>query len=128
MTTPETDAQQLARRFDLKDKVDALRDAIYVPGPSMQEHLAALRVVNDAVPAFFLTAAFALGAYLNNQPGEVDAETIDALVYLSEEYGEDARGAAFDSGARVLGGALNDLGVALSLAGKIEWEDKTPDA
>lgn len=127
MTTPTTDEQQFADRYDLKTSIDKLRDAVYVAGPSMQEHLASMREVNADVPDFFLTLAYALGAYLNNQPGEVDPATEEAVVYLVQTYGTDARSAAFNAGADVLGGALNDLGIALRKAGKIKWEDKTPD-
>lgn len=126
MTTPTTDEQQFEDRYGLKTSVDKLRDAIYNGGPSMTVHLDRLKLVNTAVPEFFMTAAFSLGAYLNNQPAELDNGTVEAVTYLIENYGVEARAASFEAGADVLGGAINDLGISLRKAGKIKWDPKTP--
>lgn len=109
------DAQKFAERYNLKDCVNRFCDALYVAGPSMKEHLDGMAAVNEEVPEFFMTAAYALGAYLNNQPGELDDSTMDAVLYLVKTYGSDVRAAAFLSGANALGGAINDLRISLEL-------------
>jgi hypothetical protein len=121
MTTPQdTDAAQFTARYaDVKEQVDKLRDGLLNYGSSLPEHRQSLAAINGAVPEFFMDATLALANYTNNQA---------ALVALMENEGEDARAAAFESGADVIGGALNDLGISLREAGDLQWHDHTPDA
>jgi hypothetical protein len=125
----ETDAQQFDRRYgNVTEAIDKFRDALMVAGPSKDEHMQALRAVNSAVPTFFLSASFALATYTNNQEDAADDDTVQAFADLIAEDGEAARTAAQNAGADVLAGAVNDLGIALRVAGKAQWVDKTPDA
>lgn len=119
---PTEDEKQLQERYnDPKVVVDKLRDAVFNPGSNKVAHRAALASINESVPEFFMDFAFALGAYVNNQAGEVDDETLDALTVLMENEGKAARSAALDAGADVIGGALNDTGIMLRLQGKMKW-------
>lgn len=123
----ETDAQQFDRRYkNVTEAIDKFRDALLNAGPSLDEHKQALHQINAASPLFFMGACYALASYSNNQEDVASEETVDAFVALLQEN-EEARERAFEVGADVLGGAINDLGVALRLTGKINWEDKTPD-
>jgi len=129
MTTPTTDQEQFQARYgDVKSAVDELRDAVLNPGPSEDEHDQAMEALDAEVPGFFRLVTKVLANYVNNQPGELDEAAVAAAVQLVKRVGEPARDAAFASGARVLGGAVNRLAVALSVTGEVEWEDKTPDA
>jgi hypothetical protein len=125
----ETDKEQFDRRYgNVTEAIDKFRDALLVTGPSRDEHLQAMRQINEAVPGFFMDSCFALAAYTNNQEEAANDDTVAAFVALIEQSGEDARYKAQQVGADVLAGALNDLGITLRVAGKTKWEDKTPDA
>lgn len=124
----ETDAQQFDRRYgDVTEAIDKFRDALLNAGPSSDEHRQALRQVNTAVPGFALDALFALATYTNNQEAEADEATVAAFAELVRANGEAAREAAYEAGADVLAGSLNDLGIALRVAGRVDWTDKTED-
>lgn len=129
MTESTTDDAQFDARYgDVAGAVDELRDAVLNAGPSEDEHDQAMDALDQAVPGFFRLLTKVFANYVNNQAGALDPSTVTAAVKLVERVGEQARDAAFDSGARVLGGAINRLAVTLSVLGEVEWVDKTPDA
>lgn len=128
-TNKEVDAEQFADEYvDVKEQLDKLRDGVLNAGPSDTEQHQALAGINQAVPEFFLDLCGVLANYGNNQPDELDAETIDALAHMYTKEGVAVRTAAFNVGADVIGGAVNDLGISLRVNGNVQWEDKTPDA
>ncbi len=75
-----------------------------------------------------MNAVFALATYHNNQTEDVDDDTVDAFVRLIDDQGDEVRSAAQDAGADVLAGAVNRLGVALRVAGRVRWEGGSDEA
>jgi hypothetical protein len=123
-----TDEEQFdARYMQANEIVDKLRDAVLVPGPSLDEHRQALLAVNEACPTFFMDWSLTMAGYQNNQVEQVDEPTLVALTSLVKESGEDAMEAAQSVGHATLVGAINDAGIYLRKSGRIQWVDHTPD-
>lgn len=127
-TPPESDAEQFTRRYaDTKDAVDGVRDALLNAGPSVDEHRAALSRIDEENPGFALAALLTFASYVNNQPGELDKETLGEVVSLWRDYGAPVIESANNVNASVLAVALGRLGIALRNAKLVEWTDGTPD-
>lgn len=126
--TPQTtDAAQFSTRFgDVKDALDAVRDALLNAGPSLDEHKQALAKVGSKDKTFFMDACLMFANYVNNQAGELDQYTLDAVVAFVGDH-RDAADAAHKAGADVLSSSLERLEVAARVSGLAKWTDHTPD-